>query len=151
MLMVAQVQRSFAEGELTGVVLEHVDGSLRWLQRRLVVAIDRCLGGSLFLGGVVCFAIGEVFELGGVGRGSCDNVCEPIAKAAAGAVDCCVRAVDLSYLNLAYSHDISYYVEHRTLMPCAASLSRLCCWVSFNVKLLRPLKMMGSTLHVLSE
>lgn len=39
----------------------------------------------------------------------------------------------------------------RTLMPSAASLSKLCCCVSFNVKLLRPLKMMGSTLHLLSD
>lgn len=35
----------------------------------------------------------------------------------------------------------------RTLMPSAANRRRLCCCVSFNVRLLRPLKMIGSTLH----
>lgn len=32
-------------------------------------------------------------------------------------------------------------------MPSAANLNRLCCWVSCKVKLFKPLKMMGSTLH----
>lgn len=34
--------------------------------------------------------------------------------------------------------------EERTLMPSAARRSRLVCWVSLKVRLLRPLKMMGS-------
>ncbi len=36
-------------------------------------------------------------------------------------------------------------------MPSAASLSKLCCCVSFNVRLFRPRKIMGSTLLAVSD
>lgn len=45
---------------------------------------------------------------------------------------------------------VDCHTSPRTLIPSAASLSRVCCWLSPNVKLLSPLNIMGSALDLRS-